>query len=148
MLGLQANACRAALKSDFLLRLDDRVLYLIANSADPKVAEAQALYQRFQNHDFYKCAVDQPLDIQSDRFLHRLDDNDQILQEESLRDEKVWDMTTKQIQDGLLGEKDFFPEAFSTPHPPASYHYQLLVSSLASRRSFFGSSPSFSSLYC
>jgi len=54
---------RAYLKSEFLLRLDDNVLSLIAHSTEPKLEEARELLKRFHKHDFYKCAVDQSLDV-------------------------------------------------------------------------------------
>jgi len=96
---------RACFKSDFLLRLDDTILTLIAHSTDERLKEARELYRRFKRHDFYKCAVDHSLDI--DQLI--VDDEDLEGEElkkveESRRDKSVWEMEENEIETGMLEE--------------------------------------------
>jgi hypothetical protein len=106
---------RAAVKSDFLIRVDDSILHVIEHSSDPNLAEARALIQRFRRHDMYKCAGDQILDIESERFGSRfaLDDEDQTLQDSCERDKRVWEMECREIQEGMLQEKHYWENAES-----------------------------------
>jgi hypothetical protein len=101
---------RAAIKSDFLLRLDDSILHVIEHSTDPNLAEARVLIKRFRRHDMYKCAGDQILDIDCERFGSRfaLDDEDQRLQDSCARDKRVWEMECHEIQECMLQEKTYW----------------------------------------
>jgi hypothetical protein len=96
---------RACFKSDFLLRLDDTVLTLIAHSTDKRLKEAQDLLRRFKRHDFYKCAVDLSLDIdRSDIDVEDLEGEVLKNVEDSIRDKSIWKMDEKEIETSMLEE--------------------------------------------
>jgi hypothetical protein len=96
---------RACFKSDFLLRLDDTVLTLIAHSTDERLKEAQDLLRRFKRHDFYKCAVDLSLDIdRSDVDAEDLEGETLKDIEDSIRDKSIWKMDEKEIETSMLEE--------------------------------------------
>jgi hypothetical protein len=96
---------RACFKSDFFLRLDDTVLTLIAHSTDERLKSAQDLLRRFKRHDFYKCTVDQSLDIdRSDVDVEDLEGKALKEVEDSIRDKSIWKMNEKEIETSMLEE--------------------------------------------
>jgi len=102
---------RAHLKSDFLVRLDDSIITLIAHTTDERLAEARAVCRRLKRRDFYKCAVDQTLDI--DRVIGDMDDLEEEEMEKaknSQRDVSVWKMTETEIHSSILQEGMFWAE--------------------------------------
>jgi len=107
--GEQFPISRAVLKSDFLMRLDDNVISLIEHSTDPKLEEARILCRRFRRHQFYKCAVDQPLDVDGDTgqsidmFMDNAD-KEEILN--SRRDILISAMNEREIQENILAVKN------------------------------------------
>jgi len=104
---------RAYLKSDFLLRLDDTILSLISHSTDERLAEARALCRRFKRHDFYKCAVDQSLDIDlvcSAVDIEDLEGEELENAKNSKRDIAVWKMSETELHSCILQERMFWAE--------------------------------------
>lgn len=64
-LGEEFPISRAVAKSDWLIRLNDNVITLIEHSPDPRLKEAQDLIRCLNSHQFYKCAVDVPLNLEN-----------------------------------------------------------------------------------
>ena len=101
---------RAVLKSEFLVRLDDNVFSLIDHSTQPELAEARALCQRFKRHNFYKCAVDQALNIKNGDAEYDMftDEDEKEIIVNSRRDSIVYNMDESEIEAGILGVKNSF----------------------------------------
>lgn len=94
---------RAYLKSDFLVRVDDDIIALIAHSTDERLAEARKLCRRFRRHDLYKCAVDQPLSIENP--VPDMDDLEGEALKDAIntqRDIMLWDMSEVDIHKAIL----------------------------------------------
>lgn len=112
---------RAVLKSEFLVRLDDSVFTLIEHSIQPELAEARELCRRFKAGKFYKCAVDEPLDLDGDKGSAGgplfLNDEDEKVAVNSRRDMLVSGMQEKDIHAGILGIKN----SYETPSQESSF---------------------------
>jgi hypothetical protein len=67
---------RAFVDPSVFLRCRDSVLDQIANTVDPNLAEAQRLIHRLWSRDIYKCAVFKVLDMETERKLWELSEND------------------------------------------------------------------------
>lgn len=120
---------RAAVKSEFLIRLDDTVFTLIEHSTQPELAEARSLCRRFKKHNFYKCAVDQVLniergDIEIDMLTDE-DDKESIIN--SRRDSIVYGMEESEIEAGILSVKNSFATLNGTNEGPPSLDGCLVV---------------------
>ena len=101
---------RAVLKSEFLVRLDDNIFTLIDHSTQPELADARALCRRFKRHNFYKCAVDQSLNIESGDAEYDIftEDDEKEIIINSRRDSIVYNMDESEIEAGILGVKNSF----------------------------------------
>jgi hypothetical protein len=67
---------RAFVDPDVYLRCRDSVLDQIANTTDPNLAEARQLISRLWSRDIYKCAVFKVMDMQSERALWNVSENE------------------------------------------------------------------------
>jgi len=108
---------RAILKTDFLVRLNDQVLKLIEHSTQDELEVARRLCRRYRKHDFYKCAVEEKFNFESDRNeldaedIEDLDDKEKQAVIKSRSDKEIWKMTEEQIQKSILQEKELWDEA-------------------------------------
>lgn len=93
---------RAANRPDFLLRLKDDVLSLIAHTDDENLRAAQTLIERINGHDMYKCAVDLPLDIEGSRF--------EMDEEGNQYYKRVYEMDQHEIESGILLEAKYWSQ--------------------------------------
>ena len=101
---------RAVLKSEFLIRLDDTVVALIQHSTQPELTGARDLCRRFKRHNFYKCAVDQSLNIDGGERKISMFSSHQKKQTilDRRRDSIVYNMSEQDIEAGILGIKNSF----------------------------------------
>ncbi|KAL3916833.1 MAG: hypothetical protein SGILL_004998 [Bacillariaceae sp.] len=95
---------RAANRSEFLLSLKDDVLALIEHSDDERLCEAQKLLQRIREHNMYKCAVDQTLNIESGATSISIQSDEEDEQIEKV----IHNMNVQEIMAGILQTKERF----------------------------------------
>ncbi|CAB9514928.1 Deoxynucleoside triphosphate triphosphohydrolase SAMHD1 [Seminavis robusta] len=109
--GVSFPPSRAVLKSEFLMKLDDSIIPLIGHSTDQNLEEARALFERLRRHDMYKCAVDERLVTDSDRYYE--DDNEE-LEEKCKRDKLLLEMSDLEtyVHNGMLLEKQHCESPF------------------------------------
>lgn len=99
---------RAVVKPEFLLRLDDSIISLIAHSSrkqypQQEMEEARNLCRCFLGHNLYKCAVDEPLNLSTPH--HKL----------------VYDMEGADIADGMVREVEYHAHKENTSVPEFSH---------------------------